>query len=687
MGNYHLAPDPFHSGLGEPPLAGSMHAMVPYPHMPLNSQPQSTEVSLRITQLEQKQFHDGVDAHHRSVQTSQWMQHLQQQLHQLQYAVTYEIPTLRRQVQSLQARLERKENDECTRQIELEPRTREEKLHSALKNANLVRIYTSVSTHDNATHEISALRRAEQMEALATSLRGRVYRGGRAYLLEAEDAEAWAAKLREDARSNGQPVADNKLLMASKPADCSQADIENTNLETWEQPYVLTNPKGLDEQWIPAPQTKLASTSSGKHAVCTPVQDFDCTRNTIGTPKNVATPARSVPARSSIHPYTPSAQRSKSWRNSTAASRTVKEPSESRASPVQHQAVSELQSRKLAPHIKYAARQIQVAEDWTQATKATTNDGITKTHGVTNAPKVQVPSVVPPHRRLNKRETTLPTLDSDIEVMNHEIKGSVFDKTKSETSPVQQNVISVKKVPRKKHKKRASNRRNKSAKHAAPEPSPVEPIWTVNKNETWPSKAAKSNATSAEATIQSEMHETSKVEIEKESSLKADDEFSSKNQDDFVSTLNPDILPWQPAYLKELPLLSPVELEGIPHLQRCTPSTAPSSPPTSAERNGCPLSTAFPSLNSPSSQDEAITFWKTLRSLLLLHLLVPTAVSLPPPSAYLSPTTHQLQSQSPCSTLLYSSSVGKDMCTMECTRTSAVTVSTSNAATPSSLLI
>lgn len=214
MGN-HLAQDPIYPGSSGIPLADSMHAMVPYPYIPVASQPQNAEFTNRLARLEQQQCQDGLNSHYRGVQMSQSLQHLQQQLYQMHQAISYDIPALRRQVQTLQAKLERKENDECTRQIELKPRSREQKLQSALKNANLVRIYANTSIHDDATPGSASLRRADQMEALATSLRGRVHRGGEAYLSEAQDAEAWAAKLREDVKHLGGPEVDSKLLIES----------------------------------------------------------------------------------------------------------------------------------------------------------------------------------------------------------------------------------------------------------------------------------------------------------------------------------------------------------------------------------------------------------------------------------------------------------------------------------------
>jgi len=557
MGN-NPTPDPFYSGPGGLPLANSMHAMVPYPYMPVTSQPQNAEHSDRIVRLEQQQFQDGVNSHYRNMQTSQSLQHLQQQLYQMQQAIVFDIPALRRQVEALQVRLDRRQNNEATRQLELEPRTQEQKLHSALKNANLVRIYASTSVHENATSKSSVLRRAEQMEALATLLRGRVHRGGAAYLSEAKDAEAWAAKLREDVEHSGGPEVDNKLLTESRSADPFQTDTANTNVQvglTREEP---------ERQWISnpisTPLTKLSPSSYRRRAVRTPMQDTNLTQNKSSTPKDMATPAQSAWGNSSIHPHTPSAQRSKSSKGSgSGVLIKIKEPSGANVTSVQVEAVSPQRARKLAPHLKYASQQIQVSKDCTPAIEATTDDSTTKTHEVSDTAKVQVPSVIQPHRRMFKRALTPPTPKPDSKSTKWEMEESkpagiqaqqsVSDKFKEESSPVQEKSTSVKNVPRKKNKKSRPNRSTRVARAKAAERSQIEFVCT-NKKGAWPTEAVEFSVFPAEVTKQSEMHNTTEVEREK--------------QNKFASSLDLTTPTWQPSYIKDLPLLSPEELQYIP---------------------------------------------------------------------------------------------------------------------------
>ncbi|KAH0359987.1 hypothetical protein KCU89_g19311, partial [Aureobasidium melanogenum] len=182
----------------------SMHAVVPHNYMPYNPQPVNADPAIvhqlqdRINVLEQQQFQDGLHTHFRNLQNSQSLQNLEYRFQHMQKSLSYDNSSLRLQLSDLQARQNVRDNEDFTRQIQLEPRSQEQKLESAMKNVNLMRIYAGVSLSGNATFEEVSLRGAEQMEALAKTLRSRVNRGGAAYLLEAEDAEAWAAKLRED---------------------------------------------------------------------------------------------------------------------------------------------------------------------------------------------------------------------------------------------------------------------------------------------------------------------------------------------------------------------------------------------------------------------------------------------------------------------------------------------------------
>lgn len=518
MANYYHAADTLPSAPGDLPLSGSVHAMVPYPSMPVSVQIPDAEFTYRMARLEQQQFQEGLNSHYRSAQTSQSLQHLQQQLRQMQQAIIHDIPALRRQVQILQAKLDRKYNDECTRNIQIPLRSQEQKVQSARRNANLRRIHTNACDHHDGTPGSINLRRAEQMEALAKSLRGRVHYGGLAYLLEAEDAEAWAAKLREDINNTPRPEVENKLLengdFESKIVDSSHRGIADANPQVWGQPCSETA-----QGWDLAPQSDWAIASVSKRTVhrTTDASPSGLNQNTTYTGNGTSTPAHSFSPKDSIYPHTPSAQRSVSLQCSAPVpSFKIKESPESKVSPVQVEAAPELRTRRLAPHLKYAIQKTQASKQATPEIKGT---------------------VPPPNST----------------------------QVEQKASPAQDRIVSVKNEGRKKNKKCARHRRVTSARSKTPKPPQVQPVWTVNKDEPWPSEATRSNVFSAaEAMEQPEVHETPKVETEKKSSQKAEDEFPLKKQDDFISTLNLETASWQPTYLRELPLPSPSELKDIP---------------------------------------------------------------------------------------------------------------------------
>jgi hypothetical protein len=501
MANPYLATDPFHPGSGGLPLAGSMHAMVPHSYLPVIPQPPNPEVAMtrqldnRVSRLEQQQFQDGVNAHFRGVQMSQALQHLQQQFHQMQHAITFDLPALRLQVQALEAKLDRKENDDCTRQIQLKPRSQEQRIQSAMRNPNLMRI--SISKHVHATLEQLSIYRAEQMEALAASLRGRVHRGGAAYLLEAEDAEAWASKLREDAKNIGQPT-DNMLLendeFKSKAAKSFYLDID---------------------AYLDAEEAKLQAEKAREE-----LYQFSApTQNTIN--EELAVTAQPISAKDSTHTDTPASQHFDASNASTSAvSIKIEESSNSHVSPVQVEAVPDLQTKKLAPHLRYATQPAQESKELTQEIEGTTKDDILQTQQVAVVTEAKVPSrTLPPHRRLFKRADTpptskseaSPTTKSDIKSSTREIEESTAsgvivprapsDVFKDEVSAAGEKVFSVKAVPARKPKKGDSKR-------------------------------------------------------------------DASKKDEFISPLDLNTSVWQPTYLKDLPLLSPSELDDIPPPQQ-----------------------------------------------------------------------------------------------------------------------
>jgi hypothetical protein len=539
--------------------------MIKYPYIPFNLQHPHAEVENRLTRVEQQQYQDGLTSHHRSVETMQSLQHLQQQLFQMQQAICYDIPTLHHQLQTLQAKIDYKENIDCTRLIQLELRSKEQKVQSAMKNANLMRIYANAS-RGNTTLQQASLRAAEQLEALARSLRSRVYRGGPAYLSEAEDAEAWAAKLREDVKNIAQPGVNNKLLMEPKTATAPDDDISNANLEAeWTS-------KDLEGKWDWTLQTKSAPSSHGERTAHPAVQDSDLTQNAIHTTEDEAIPAQSVSAKSSTYVHIHTSQLS----DSSGVTIKIESPSDSNTSSAQAEAVPELQTQKIAPHLKYASQLAQAAKESTPELEATTNDSTFKTQDVATVAEAQVPSkTVPPHRRLHKRATTPSTPESETKLTNHEMEESkpievtmpqpVSDDSKEELSPAQEKAISVKNELAPKSKRLPPHRRIVPAKPKAPELPQVD-LPQVAKDDSLPSEGVKSDAFSREAAKNPEVRNTAKAEAQK-SSPKPKDEISSEKQDDSVSTLDLNKSAWQPSYLRELSLLSPEELEVVPSSQ------------------------------------------------------------------------------------------------------------------------
>jgi hypothetical protein len=466
MSGYYLGANPLHSGPGGLPLSGSIHAMVPHSHMPVIPQPSNGQLATtyqfnnRIDRLEQQQFQDGLNAHYRGAQISQSLQHFQQQLYQMQQAIRYDIPALRLQIQTLEAKLDRKDNDDCTRQIQLAPRSQQQMVKSAMRNPNLMRISTSSPLHGNASLEQISIYRAEQMETLAASLRGRVHRGGAAYLLEAEDAEAWAAKIRKEGKNIQQPTDINLFLenYRFKPKEAKPLyvdidayfDAENAKSEA---------EKTREELWQPSAS----------------IQDT--------TDKDAAASAQSASAKGGFHTHT--SQRSDAPNISTSAvSIKIEESSDSNASSVQAGAISEPRGRKLAPHQRYAAQQTQASEELTPESEDTTNNYVTKTQEVANEAEAQVPSkkILPPHRRVFERATIPPAPESETpsptksktETTNREVKEStssgivvaraVSDIFKELASSVRENTFAIKAVPAK--KSRRHNRRKNNSKKA-----------------------------------------------------------------------------------------------------------------------------------------------------------------------------------------------------------------------------
>jgi hypothetical protein len=477
MANPYLAADPLYSGFDNLPLAGSMHAMVPHTYIPVIPQPLSADIAVtrqldnRVNRLEQQQFQDGLNAHFRGVQISQPLQNLQQQLHQMQRAIAYDLPALRLQVQALEAKLDRKENDECTRQIQLKARSQEQKVHSAMRNPNLMRIYISVSKHGNASLDQNSIYKAEQMETLAASLRERVHCGGAAYLREAEDAEAWASKLRQDVTNTGQPRTDNELS-------------KSYNSENWSKVAAPPNPV-------------IAANNLETETTLENVQDWQISNSPWNTAnKEVAAPTQSVSAKGSdFHIHTSECSYVANT-STSAASIQIEEPSSSNGSSVQAGAVSEPRGRKLAPHLRYT-HQAPAPKESTQEIEESTKSNILQTEEVVHETEAQAPlkKTLPPHRRVFKRSTTpsIPksetpsTLKSKAESADRDMEEStasgvvvpraVSDIFKDLASSVRENTFSIKAIPATKSKR---NKRKKNNSKKANSISPLNlttPTW------------------------------------------------------------------------------------------------------------------------------------------------------------------------------------------------------------------
>lgn len=368
--------NPYNSRFMNQPLAASMHAVVPQNYMPINPQSAHAETAMvrqledRISILQQQQFQDGLNAHFRNVQNSRALQDLQQQVQHMQYtqrSLSYDNSSLRFEIQNLRAVQDAKENEDCTRRIQLQPRSQEQKLESAMKNVNLMRIYAGVSLLGNATFEEVSLKGAEQMEALAKTLRSRVNRGGAAYLLEAEDAEAWAKKLREDAKSTQELIVDNGLPETPEvpvEGNPEAINLPNANVSDVNWDACLAQRPDESVEWNIPTRSKVATPSRRSHTPSAPVNAFATQIPSIPSPDPVWTFDGTASAKSWFAATHASRRSEISKALSSAVSIKIEETSEGNVSPVEIEVVPELQARKAAaPHQKYAAQQPKAPED------------------------------------------------------------------------------------------------------------------------------------------------------------------------------------------------------------------------------------------------------------------------------------------------------------------------------------
>ncbi|KAH0160406.1 hypothetical protein KCU67_g6739, partial [Aureobasidium melanogenum] len=492
----------------------------------------------------------------------------------MQKSLSYDNSSLRLQVLDLQARQDVRDNEDCTRRIQLEPRSREQKLESAMKNVNLMRIYAGVSLSGNTTFEEVSLRGAEQMEALAKTLRSRVNRGGAAYLLEAEDAEAWAAKLREDVKPTQEREIDNKLPENLEvPAEDKSEPVNHADADTQDVSWDACLARRQDEpvEWNLSPRSKAASPVRGSHTHSATVKSFV---PQIPSPDLDATWTVDETALLA-KPWSPNSYASRHSGRSKASSSAVpikiEEISESNVTPVHVEAVPELQIKKVAPHQKCAAQQTEALEDLTQSKPMEEELApviVPENPEAQKAvEKAQVPSSSPKHAPL--KENSAP--------------GITPQKAKVEK------VVAEAQVP---SRKLPPHRRFVSAQQAeAPKLSEVEPDITTKEetpllsmkttNKPKKSKSRKKARKMEEHKIaevalttknhdelQEKMTSEKQDEPEKDALSEKQDELEKdmppKKQEETVSAPETKVQTWQPSYLRDLPSLPEDELENIP---------------------------------------------------------------------------------------------------------------------------
>lgn len=533
---------PYNPRFMNQPLATSMHAVVPHNYIPINLQQARADTAIvrqledRISSLQQQRFQDGLNAHFRNVQSSQSLQHLEQQIQRMQHtqrSLSYGNSSLRFEIQNLRAIQDSRDNEECTRRIQLEPRTQEQKLQSAMRNVNLMRIYAGVSLSGDIMFEQVSVKGAEQMEALAKILRSRVNRGGAAYLLEAEDAEAWARKLREDAQLTQEHKVDNKLAENpevsmeedhSKVANHADAAISDVDWDAClaqgpDESVEWNIPPLLDKTATPSTRSRAPSVTANASVAHSP----DILQNATWTHVNVS-PANKATTYASRRSEVPRAL-------SSAVSIEIEEMSKGNVGSVQIEAVPELQSRKAAaaPHQKYAAQQTKTQEDLSANATIEKDADAVKEEPESNiipgdpqagnvVEETQVlPKKLPPHRRyvLTQRIEAPKLSEVELGITTKEETPLPFMKTNKT----------------KKSKPRRKARKMEETKKAA---------------ET--------------ASIYRDCDEPKVVVSEKQDGLE-------EKQDEIVSLPETKVQAWQPSYLRDLLSLPEDELQAIPSSQ------------------------------------------------------------------------------------------------------------------------
>jgi hypothetical protein len=311
------------------------------------------------------------------------------------------------------------------------PRTLEQKLFSAQNNPNLVRIATGESLPATLMHPLNAegyLRRAAQLISLAKALRDRISKGGIAYLHEAEDAEAWADKLKETARqaasyaelvevqlksqqataTAGAGASEDAEVVVVVPSNPTSSKTASPKVEITHKGEHSTN-GGLDTPEVQAPTPasitkRMSLAPHRKYAV----QKVKVThKGEQSTHDQISTPEAQVPATASITKMMSLAPHRKYASQKVKAEHKDEQTGDKPSAPeVQVSAPAQVTNlMSLAPHRKYASQNVKV-EHKTEQTDASIS-----------TPETQVPAAVviqklslAPHRKYASRKSEMPKL-------------------------------------------------------------------------------------------------------------------------------------------------------------------------------------------------------------------------------------------------------------------------------------
>lgn len=187
---------------------------------------ETTELAYRMDILERSMYQQTTANQRSGMQTNQMLQILQREVFQLKQAVHHNVPKLYQEISSLQANLNHQQI------LQTEPRSQQEKLDSAMKNPQLVRIANGSSLQKAMTATQAYIREAEELESLAKALRSRVHIGGAAYVQEAEDAETLAATLRQSALESATKESDVAFTIKESGGSAINEAPKNNQVES-----------------------------------------------------------------------------------------------------------------------------------------------------------------------------------------------------------------------------------------------------------------------------------------------------------------------------------------------------------------------------------------------------------------------------------------------------------------------